>query len=200
MRAIAVSLVALPLLLASCQTADYDDDPVTQSYPRRGRGGDDGGMRRPRMTADGGMLDMLPPSDWWRDPQLANAVNLSSDQVAALEKLSHDQGDDLDKLERDVTVAQRDLRSLLDSDKPVEADIVAAGDRLRDMRTAIFDRELKMLAAERALLSKTQWQALQDQLQSRRTDRGGGRDRDRGGYPGRGGFPGRGGRRPGWPG
>jgi len=187
MRAVAVSLLALPLLFASCQTSDYDD-PAPRSYPRR-----------PRMAA-GGMLDMLPPSDWWRDPQIANAVNLSTDQVAALERLSKDQGDDLEKLERDVTVSQRDLRTLLDSDKPAEADIMAAGNRVRDMRLTIYDRELKLLAAERALLSKQQWQTLQEQLQdSRRMDRGNGRDR--GGYPGgRGGFPGRGGRRPGWPG
>jgi Spy/CpxP family protein refolding chaperone len=195
MRTAAASLLLLiPLAFVSCQSSGYDEPPPA-TYPRGGGGGRGGdAMTRPR--AESGVLDMLPPSDWWRDPQLANAVNLSADQVAALEKISKEQGDELEKLERDAGVSLRDLRSLLDSDKPAEADIIAAGNRVREMRDAIFDRQLKMLAAERALLTKQQWQTLQDQLATRRTDRG----RDRGGYPGRGGFPGRGGRRPGFPG
>src|SRR5438067_4358897 len=196
MRTAAASLLLLiPLTFVSCQSSGYDEPPQA-TYPRGGgrdRGGE--GMMRPR--AESGVLDMLPPSDWWRDPQLANAVNLSADQVAALEKISKEQGDELEKLERDDGVSLRDLRSLLDSEKPSEADIIAAGNRVREMRDTIFDRQLKMLAGERALLTKQQWQTLQDQLATRRTDRGG---RDRGGYPGRGGFPGRGGRRPGFPG
>jgi Spy/CpxP family protein refolding chaperone len=196
MRTAAASLLLLiPLAFVSCQSSDYDE-PTPATYPRgggRGRGGE--GMTRPR--GESGVLDMLPPSDWWRDPQLANAVNLSADQVAALEKISKEQGDELEKLERDAGVSLRDLRSLLDSEKPSEADIIAAGNRVREMRDTIFDRQLKMLAGERALLTKQQWQTLQDQLETRRTERGG---RDRGGYPGRGGFPGRGGRRPGFPG
>ena len=117
MRTAAASLLLLiSLAFISCQSSDYDESsPAT--YPRgggRGRGGE--GMTRPRTET--GVLDMLPPSDWWRDPQLANAVNLSADQVAALEKISKEQGDELEKLERDAGVSLRDLRSLLDSEKP----------------------------------------------------------------------------------
>src|SRR5262249_12348543 len=64
------------------------------------------------------------------------------------------------------------------------------------MRDSAFDKQVATLAAERVVLTKQQWQTLQDQLQQRMERRGG---RDRGGYPGRGGFPGRGGRRPSWP-
>ena len=153
-------------------------------------------MMRPR-TSTSGVLEMMPPADWWRDPQLANAVNLTADQVASLEKISKDAGDEAEKLDRDAGVAVRDLGTLLDSDKPAEADIIAAGNRVREIRDSLFDRQLKMLAAERVVLTKQQWQTLQDQLQTRRNERRGG---DRG-YPGgRGGFPGRGGRRPGYPG
>jgi Spy/CpxP family protein refolding chaperone len=124
-------------------------------------------------------------------------VNLSADQVASLEKLSKDQGDELEKLERDAGISQRDLRTLLESDQPAAADIVAAGNRIRAMRDTVFDRQLQMLAAERTILTKAQWQILQTQMESRQSDR----QRGRSGYPGgRGGFPGRGGRRPGYPG
>ena len=197
MRTAAALLLLLPLMFVACQSANDEPTP----YPRGrggygggyGRGGDDG-MTRPRTTASA--LEFLPPSDWWRDPQIANAVNLSADQIASLEKIAKDAGDDAEKIERDSGVAVRDLRTLLESDKPAETDIVAAGKRIRDMRDSQFDRQLTMLAAERVVLTKQQWQTLQDQLQTQRTERG----RDRGGYPGRGGFPGRGGRRPGWPG
>ena len=200
MRTAAAFLLLLPLIFVSCESSNDDEQP--NPYPRGrggygggyGRGGDEG-MTRPRATASGA-LEFVPPADWWRDPQLANAVNLTSDQVAALEKISTDSGDDADKLERDSGVALRDLRSLLESDKPAEADILAAGKRIRDMRDSMFDKQLATLAAERIVLTKQQWQTLQDQLTSRRSERG----RDRGGYPGRGGFPGRGGRRPGFPG
>jgi|GEM_PF-577095 len=198
MRTAAAFLLLLPLTFIACQSTN-DDEPTP--YPRRGRGGygggrggDDGAMTRGRAAA--GALEFVLPADWWRDPQIANAVNLSTDQVAALEKISKDAGDDADKIERDSTVATRDLRTLLESDKPVEADIVTAGNRIREMRDSVFDRQLKMLAAQRVVLTQQQWKTLQDQLLTQRTERG----RDRNGYPGRGGFPGRGGRRPGFPG
>ena len=198
MKTAAALLLLLPLTFLACQSTD-DEAPSPRGRGRGGYGGNgdgDGGMMRARATTSG--LDLLPPSDWWRDPQLANAVNLSTDQVAALEKISKDAGDEAEKLDRDAGVAVRDLRTMLESDKPAEGDIIAAGNRIREMRNSLFDRQLKMLAAERVVLTKQQWQTLQDQLQSQRMDRR--RGGDRGGYPGRGGFPGRGGRRPGWPG
>jgi len=200
MRIAAALLLLLPLTFLACESTD-DQEPMQR--PRRGGwgggyGGDRGGdMERPRPTA--GALEFLPPPEWWRDPQLANAVNLTTDQTNALDKIAKDAGDDADKIERDSGVAMRDLRSLLESDKPSETDIVAAGARIRQMRDDVFDRQLKLLAAERNVLTKDQWQKLQENISSRRMDRGG---RDRGGYPGgRGGYPGgRGGRRPGFPG
>ena len=202
MRIAAALLLLLPLTFIACESTD-DQEPM-QRPSRGGRGGGYGGgygggdmMDRPRPTA--GALEFLPPPEWWRDPQLANALNLSTDQTSALDKIAKDAGDDADKIERDSGVAMRDLRSLLESDKPSVADIVAAGTRIRTMRDDVFDRQVKLLAAERDVLTKDQWQKLQDNLNSRRMDRGG---RDRGGYPGgRGGYPGgRGGRRPGFPG
>src|SRR5205814_4383762 len=69
---------------------------------------------------------MLPPNDWWREPQLATAVNVTADEVAALTKLEADQNE-IEKIERDSTVAVDDLRKLLASDQPSVADITAAG-------------------------------------------------------------------------
>ncbi|MGZ4809930.1 MAG: hypothetical protein ACXV7D_11450, partial [Thermoanaerobaculia bacterium] len=88
----------------------------------------------------------------------------------------------------------RDVRAALDADPVVSDDVIAAGDRLRTLRDTLFDREVRMLAAERQVLTRSQWQALEDSLRSRP-------QRDRNQYPmGGRGRGGRGGRRPGWPG
>jgi Spy/CpxP family protein refolding chaperone len=201
MRAIAVAALVFPLLFAACSSSDYDDP---RSYPR-GRGGEgggwgggrDGGAMMRGRRAEG--LDLLPPSDWWRDARIADAVNVTAEEAAALDKLAPEQ-DEIEKLERDAASALRELRTLIDGAHPTSDDITAAGQRVRDLRSTMFDRQIHLLAAERTILTQDQWERLQDALQSERTERG--RGRDRGGYPGgRGGFPGRGGRRPGgWPG
>jgi hypothetical protein len=81
-----------------------------------------------------------------------------------------------------MMVAMRDVRSVLDANQPSTADIVTAGQRLRTLRDTLFDRQIQMLAAERAILTQSQWQTLQQQLQARRSQR-----RQDNGYPRRGG-------------
>lgn len=140
---------------------------------------------------------MMPPAEWWRDPQISVAVGLSNDQTASLDRISHDQGDEIAKLERDSMVAARDVRQIVDSNEPAASDITRAAQRLRGIRDALFDHRVQMLAAERTLLTQKQWVALQQQLSASRNrpermERGG-----YGGRGGRGGMGGRGGRFPG---
>ena len=127
---------------------------------------------------------------------MANAVNLKTDQVAALDKIYSDEGDDIARLINDSQVAVRQLRDSLALEQPKSEDISSAGQRLRSLRDDIFDRQLRMLGEERLVLSTQQWTALQSELQNARSERQ--QDR-RGGYPGGGrGRGGMGGRRPGW--
>ncbi|HJT18125.1 MAG TPA: hypothetical protein VJ853_12080 [Thermoanaerobaculia bacterium] len=121
--------------------------------------------------AEPASLDMLPPADWWRVPQIADAVRPSADQVAQLEKISQDQGNDVSRIENDMTIAMRDLRTQLDAASPSQNDIITAGNRIRDLRNAMFDRQLQMLAAERTVLTRDQWQSLQDALRNQREQR-----------------------------
>jgi Spy/CpxP family protein refolding chaperone len=171
-------LTFIAALAASCSSVD-SDQPVYS--PRN-----DGGSFVSNRPAAGG-LDMLPPADWWRQPLLAAAVKLTADQMSALDKIATGQGDDSSRLERDMGVAVRDLRTLLNSSQPSQNDIISAGQRLSALRDSLFDHQLQMLAAERAVLSLDQWQTLQDQLQERRQQRN-----QNHGYPRRGGMGGRG--------
>ena len=173
-------ILALPLVVLACTSNDND---VYQ--PRS----------RPNMTprAEPAALDMLPPADWWHQPQIADAVKVSADQMTSLDKIAQDQGNDVARIETDMTIATRDLRTQLDAVSPSQNDIITAGDRIRDLRTAMFDRQLSMLAAERTVLTRDQWQSLQDALRNQRQQqrndyyprRGG-----RGGMGGRGRWPG----------
>jgi len=171
------AVLACILALAACASAGYDDDD--SRVPER----------RP-MSDDA----LLPPTDWWRQAEIADRVKPTADQVAALDKLQSEQGDELAKLERDLVIAMRDLRNALESEKPSSDDLMAAGNRVRTMRDEIFGRQLLLLAAERTILTREQWSALQDATRMRRRDR----MRDGAGGRGpRGTYPGRGGRRPG---
>ena len=180
-----IAVLLLLLFAIGCAT---DDD---FNEPRRGRGGDrgDGGDYQPRPAMAAG--ELLPPAWWWRDPQISVAVALTSDQLLSLDRISQEQSEEIAKLERDSMVAARDLRQVVDASQPSTADITGAGQRLRGIRDALFDRRLQLFAAERTLLTQKQWDALQEALRASRNrpDRG-----NRGGYGGRGGRGGMGGR------
>lgn len=187
---LALTLVTLSLVTCSSDTDDTYRQP--RSYPA----GDDSAHRGgfARGGGDDG-LDVMPPADWWRDPQISPAVNLSTDQIAALDRIGKDQGEEITRLQRDSVVAARDLRQVVDGNDPSVADITAAGQRLRGIRDVLFDRRVQILAAERTLLTKQQWEALQRQLSTSRNrpdrmNRGMGGRGGRGGMGGRGRFPG----------
>ncbi len=190
-QALLLSLITLTFVTCTSDTDDTDRRP--RSFPADGPRA--GGFQRAGGGASDG-LDMMPPGDWWHDPQISVAVTLTSDQMASLDRISHEQSDEIAKLERDSMVAARELRETVDSSQPTAADITGAGQRLRGIRDALFDRRVQLLAAERALLTQTQWNALQSALaasrnRSDRGDRGGNRGRGRrGGMGGRGRFPG----------
>lgn len=173
-----VMLAIVSVLAVSCSSTDSD-----QPYGRRGGYGGygDGGSYVANRPATGA-LDMLPPADWWRQPVLADAVRLTPDQVSSLERISQDQDNDLSRIESDMTIAVRDFRTQLDAPQPTSADIVTAGARVRALRDSMFDKQLSMLAAERAVLTLDQWHTLQQQLQDRRQQR-----QNDYGYPRRGG-------------
>jgi len=173
------------LFIASCTAYNYDDD--APPMPRRSIASDESAPQ-PGMLA-------LPPPDWWREASIADMVKPTAEQVTVLDRLQTEQGDEIARMQRDVVIAERDLRGVLESNKPSAGSIIAAGTRVRTMRDEIFGRQLRYLAAERELLTREQWSALEDAIRMRRRERmreGMGRGRGPGGV-----YPGRGGRRPG---
>lgn len=189
-RTYAAALALLALAFVTC-TSDMDDRDrrPPQGYPG---GGDRGGFARARAEGASDGLEM-PPSDWWHDPRISVAVNLTPDQASSLDRMSNEQNAEIAKLDRDSMVAARDLRQMVESNQPSAADITAAGQRLRGIRDALFDRRVQLLASERTLLTQQQWTALQDAIAASRTRDTGRPNRGYGGRGGRGGrgrFPG----------
>ncbi len=194
-----IALFLASLVIVSCSSSDPYEEP--QGYGRPMRGGDGGeyggapGAAGGQMV--GGGLDALAEAAWWRDPNVATRVAVTPEQVTALDKIEAEHTTEIVRLLRDTQLSMRELRDALDADPANQETILGAGKRVREMRDATLDHVVKMLAAERQLLSRQQWTALQSAMQERRQER---RDRGmggRGGYGGRGGFGGMGGRRPG---
>ncbi|MEO8215894.1 MAG: hypothetical protein ABI718_02315 [Acidobacteriota bacterium] len=153
-------------------------------------------MRPARMA--GGGLDFLPPSEWWRKDEISRTVGLSTDQMASLDAL-HSQSDDIDRIQRDLVTALRDVRTTLEGEHPTSDDILTAGRRYQTLRDDLLTRQLQLLVAERSILTQQQWATLEAQMRSTaRPQERRGRQGDYGGGGRRGG--GMGGRRPGWPG
>lgn len=181
-----LAVLTMCALAVACASSD-DDRP---QYPQRGGGGR--GMRPAAAAAED--MSVVPLNDWWHEPAIANALSLSSDQYAALDKIAGDQRDEVTRLQRDSAMAMRELRETFDRDAVTSSDITAAAQRARTLRDTFFDRQTQMLAAERGVLTASQWHTLQQQLQADRSDR---RSNEGGGRRGRGGMGGGRGR---WPG
>src|ERR1043166_959254 len=127
------------ILIAACSTSsDYDQPP---QRPAR---------MRPTQERTSGALDMLPPAQWWHDPQIGAAVSLSNEQFAQLDKVAKEHEDEIARLERDSMTAARDLRTLLDAEQPAAPEIVTAAMRLRAIRDRAFEHPAQPLPAERA--------------------------------------------------
>jgi hypothetical protein len=177
-------IVPCLLLLATCATDDYNQPAPQQHSPY---GGQRGGM----ANAAAGGLEVMLPQDWWRDQSTQIAVNLTDDQIAQLEKIGRDQGEPIAQMQRDSTTAIADIRTALNADPVKSEDIIAAGERVRNLRDTLFDRQARMLAAERAVLNHDQWMRLQDVIQQQHRQRQQQQQNPYGGHGGhRRGFPG----------
>lgn len=189
---------ALLLLVFAIGCASSDDDPM--NAPRAGgrRGGWGGGSagQFQRPDANDGGIGILA-DDWWHDPQISAAVNLSADQYKRLTDLGTKQSAERERLSQESANAMRDFRLMLDAENPTEADLEAAGKRLRDARDRVIAQQVENASEQRLILTKQQWQALQDAMREQRRNRRdemGGRGGNRGGMGG--GRRGGGGRRP----
>jgi hypothetical protein len=168
-------LLAVAMLLAACAT-----DSSTGAPPSRPpRDGARGGWNRGDMMPDG--LDLTLPASWWHESALAEPLALTGEQFQKLDALQPQEGD-VARLDRDSAMAFRELRTAFEAKNAAAQDIIAAGSHLRELRQALLDRQIAMLAAQREILTLDQWTLLQRELASEnRAERRGGGERGSGG-------------------
>lgn len=152
--------VVFVLVFVACASSDQDE----QARGGRGRMA----SRTPAAREASSGLDIVPLTDWWREPSISAVLNLSQDQYAQLDRIGAEQREEITRLERDSSTAMRDLRLAFDSNG---SDIATAANRARELRDSLFDRQVRMLSDERRVLTASQWQSLQRQLQEERSDR-----------------------------
>jgi len=106
---------------------------------------------------------VIPPPNWWRNDEIRDALKLDASQIKRLDAAQKEHADALTKLERDLTAATKDLKTALEAQPPVAEKIIAAGDRVGTLRSTLFHEQIVILAEQRAILTRKQWTALQEQ-------------------------------------
>ncbi len=101
--------------------------------------------------------EFLLPPDWQRH------VKLTAEQTQKLDKLQKTQGEEIARLEREAMNASREVRAATNSDA-----ILAAGNRFAALRDQLLRKQIAMLAAQRAILTQAQWNALQREMPEHR--------------------------------
>ncbi|MGZ4808793.1 MAG: periplasmic heavy metal sensor [Thermoanaerobaculia bacterium] len=113
----------------------------------------------------------LPPGRWWRVPKIVDTLGLSQDQQNRLEAIFRTAASDLIDRKAEVEKQNIVLRGELDQQQLDRQAIRAAGAKLNDARSRLFERELMMLVDMRGVLSDAQWTRLRSELDRAKTEK-----------------------------
>lgn len=107
---------------------------------------------------------VFPPERWWRQ-SIAHRVGLSGEQRYALDSIETARAAGLTRIERETASAVRNLNRLLASDDPSPADVAEIGRSLGRLSDERMDNEVQRLGEERRVLSREQWNVLQNLIE-----------------------------------
>ncbi len=119
-----------------------------------------------RMTPppEGGPQGELPGGErpWWKDPQARQKLQLSDQQSQKIEKIDRDnQIQDID-LRASVEKESARLHTLMESDTPARAQVLAQVDELSQARAQLEKSHMEMLLAVRQVLTAEQAKKLRN--------------------------------------
>jgi Spy/CpxP family protein refolding chaperone len=120
-------------------------------------------MRAPGPGPDGPIVVMRGPGPgaWWRDSDVAKAIELSEAQSSRIEQTYMAHRLRLVDLRADLEKQELRLQPLLDVDQPDEAKVAAQIDLITTARGKLEKENALMLLAIRRVLSAEQWKRLQ---------------------------------------
>ena len=113
----------------------------------------------------------LPPGKWWRKPEIAQLLGLTTEQQNKLENIWLGASSELIDLKGEVEKQNIALRIELDRSQLDRRAVQAAAARLNIARGRLFERELMMLVDMRGVLSDAQWTRMRNVLDRLGNDR-----------------------------
>jgi len=151
---IARYLLLLPtLLLPVALVAQGPPDPPPAPAPHGMMG-----MRRPGPPGGG----RGPMGEWWKNSDVAQKLKLTDQQIQELDKKYYDHRLKLIDYQADVEKQNFKLQTLLDADRPDDAQVSAQVDQTLAARGKL-EREFTMMNLDlRKVLSVEQWRQLKD--------------------------------------
>ncbi len=125
---------------------------------------------------------MMPKGKWWRMPEVAKQLKLTSDQQTKLDEVFNVSQTELIDLKADADKLGIELRANLEKSQSSRKEALAVAQKLGIARGKLFEREVAMMIDMKAVLSDDQWSMLRSKLEERA-----GRMRDELRQPGPGG-------------
>jgi Spy/CpxP family protein refolding chaperone len=149
---------------------------MAQGNPARSSGGQPSQGKKlnfaaPGMRHDGDRMGTpmgFPFGAWWKDPDIAQQINLTDDQSQKIDKVFQDARVQLVDLHTNLQKEESTLRPLVDADQPDEAKVMAQVDKIAQARAALERANASMMLAIRRVLSPDQWKKLQERSPGRR--------------------------------
>jgi len=144
--------LSLLLLTIGIAAAQSDNTPPPDKGPHRY------GMRMPGM----GMAGMPGLGhDWWRNSEIAQAINLNDAQKQQLNDIFSSHRANLIQAKGNVELEEGKLHDLLEQDKPQQDQVLAEMTQLQNARNAMEKEFTIMSLAFRNVLTPDQWKKLQ---------------------------------------
>lgn len=106
----------------------------------------------------------LPPGKWWRRPEFATNLQLTTDQQVRLDMIFRMAANDLIDLRADAEKTSIAIRSELDQPQLNRDSLRRLAAKLSDTQGKLFDKELMMLVDMRSVLNDDQWARLRAEL------------------------------------
>jgi Spy/CpxP family protein refolding chaperone len=179
-----MATIMLAMLAASLGWAQGDEpadappppDPPAAAAPMPGQIRTGPGMpmgderitfRAPRMTL------MRGPGEgkWWKNPELAQKLGLTDDQISKMEKIFQDHRLQLIDLHAALEKQEVLLEPMINAEHPDEQQTLERIDKVAQARADLEKSNARMLFAIRNVLTPEQWKQLQSERESRRVRR-----------------------------
>jgi Spy/CpxP family protein refolding chaperone len=104
---------------------------------------------------------------WWKDPGMAQVLELSAEQIVQIEQIAFEHRLKLINLRAALETAEVQLEGLLEADHPDEAKVAAQIDQVALARGNVEKQNAMLMLAVRRVITLLQWKRLQAIQQER---------------------------------